>query len=119
MNDVNLPIRRLLYPLTREDKANFKKSSKLRLVILEIIRQRQSDTRQYNDLLDLLLNARYEDTGEAMSEDQIIDEVLILLFAGMKRLPIHFPGYCAMLHLKKKYWKKLLMLFIKLLYMTV
>jgi cytochrome P450 len=82
MNDINLPIRRLLYPLTREDKVNFKKSAKLRAVILEIIRQRQLDTKQYNDLLDLLLNARYEDTGEAMSEDQIIDEVLILLFAG-------------------------------------
>ena len=82
MNDINLPIRRILYPFTKEDKLNFKKSAKLRTVILEIIRQRQSDIRQYNDLLDLLLNARYEDTGGAMSEDQIIDEVLILLFAG-------------------------------------
>jgi cytochrome P450 len=82
MNDINLPIRRILYPFTKEDKVNFKKSKKLRAVILEIIHQRRSDTKQYNDLLDLLLNARYEDTGEAMSEDQIIDEVLILLFAG-------------------------------------
>lgn len=82
MNDINLPIRRLLYPLTREDRVNFKKSAQLRAVILEIIRQRQADTKQYNDLLDLLLNARYEDTGEAMTGDQIIDEVLILLFAG-------------------------------------
>jgi cytochrome P450 len=82
MNDINLPIRRLLYPLTREDQVNYKKSAKLRAIILEIIRQRQSDPKEYQDLLDLLLNARYEDTGEAMSEDQIIDEVLILLFAG-------------------------------------
>jgi cytochrome P450 len=82
MNDINLPIRRLLYPITREDRFNYKKSAKLRAIILEIIRQRQSDPKEYHDLLDLLLNARYEDTGEPMLEDQIIDEVLILLFAG-------------------------------------
>ncbi len=82
MNDINLPIRRLLYPITREDRVNLKKSVELRTIILEIIRQRKSDPKEYHDLLDLLLNARYEDTREAMSEDQIIDEVLILLFAG-------------------------------------
>jgi cytochrome P450 len=82
MSDINLPLRRLLYPITREDRVNYKKAKKLRAIILEIIQQRQSDPKEYHDLLDLLLNARYEDTGEAMSEDQIIDEVLILLFAG-------------------------------------
>ena len=82
MDDINLPIRRLLYPITREDRVNYKKSAQLRAVVQDIIRQRRSDPKEYHDLLDLLLNARYEDTGEAMKEDQVIDEVLILLFAG-------------------------------------
>jgi cytochrome P450 len=30
----------------------------------------------------MLLNARYEDTGQGMSEEQLISELLILLFAG-------------------------------------
>ncbi len=30
----------------------------------------------------MLLDARYEDTGEPMTESQIIDEILILLIAG-------------------------------------
>ena len=82
MDDVNLPIRRLLYPITREDRVNYKKSAQLKAIIQDIIRQRRSDPKEYHDLLDLLLNARYEDTGEPMKEDQVIDEVLILLFAG-------------------------------------
>ena len=82
MSDINLPIRRLLYPITREDRVNYRKSAKLRAVIKDIIRERRSDTKEYNDLLDLLLNARYEDNGQPMDEEQIIDEVLILLFAG-------------------------------------
>jgi cytochrome P450 len=82
MSDINLPVRRLLYPLTREDRVIYRKSAQLRAIILGIIKKRRSDHSVYHDLLDLLLNARYEDTGEPMNEEQIIDEVLILLFAG-------------------------------------
>jgi len=35
-----------------------------------------------NDLLQMLLDARYEDTGEAMSDAQLLDELNILLVAG-------------------------------------
>ena len=30
----------------------------------------------------MLLSARYEDTGEVMTEEQLIDEIHVLLFAG-------------------------------------
>ncbi|HEV3224783.1 MAG TPA: cytochrome P450 [Puia sp.] len=82
MSDINLPVRRILYPFTREDRLNYRKSAKLRAIILDIIQERRSDPGEYHDLLDLLLNARYEDNGLPMTEDQVIDEVLILLFAG-------------------------------------
>ncbi|QKG57062.1 cytochrome P450 [Hymenobacter sp. BRD128] len=35
-----------------------------------------------DDLLQMLLDARYEDTGEAMTENQLLDELNILLVAG-------------------------------------
>ena len=35
-----------------------------------------------DDLLQMLLDARYEDTGEPMTPDRLIDEALILLVAG-------------------------------------
>lgn len=46
-----------------------------------IIEERISSGEQVNDLLDMLLEARYED-GTAMSREQLIDEVLILFTAG-------------------------------------
>lgn len=82
VKDVNRPLRQLLYRITRQDKINLQRSERMRDIIRDIIRQRRLDAREYTDLLDMLLSARYEDTGEAMSEDQIIDEVLVLLLAG-------------------------------------
>ncbi|GAB2954178.1 cytochrome P450 [Hymenobacter coalescens] len=35
-----------------------------------------------DDLLQMLLDARYEDTGEAMTDEQVLDEAAILLVAG-------------------------------------
>ncbi|HMK05923.1 MAG TPA: cytochrome P450, partial [Flavobacterium sp.] len=37
---------------------------------------------KHNDLLDMLLETRYEDTGESMSTQQLIDEIKILFIAG-------------------------------------
>lgn len=82
IRDVNSPLRRFLYPITKIDRINQRKSLRLRKLILGILEQRRADPREYNDLLDLLLKVRYEDTGEPMAEDQVIDEILILLFAG-------------------------------------
>lgn len=82
IKDINKPVHRILYRFTREDRKHYKKSEKLRALIHAIMQQRLAEPREYNDLLDMLLQARYEDTGEPMSEEQIIDEVLILLFAG-------------------------------------
>ncbi len=44
--------------------------------------RRRSDASQENDLLTLLLDARDEDTGEAMDDDQLRDEVRTIFLAG-------------------------------------
>ncbi len=52
-----------------------------RSILQEIIDARRADTKQYGDLLDMLLDATYED-GTHMSDSQLIDEILVLFIAG-------------------------------------
>jgi len=80
--DVNQPLHRFFYPITGTETAQLKNAKRLREIFLEIISKRKESNKQYDDLLDMLLNSKYEDTGETMSNEQIVDEVLILIFAG-------------------------------------
>ncbi|MEM9338709.1 MAG: cytochrome P450 [Bacteroidota bacterium] len=63
------------------------KSRALKLVnesckdLLSIIHQRRKEGEK-GDLLDMLLEARYEDTGTCMSDQQLIFELMILFVAG-------------------------------------
>ncbi|WP_354580162.1 cytochrome P450 [Hymenobacter sp. UYP22] len=60
-------------------------SRELRELIRGYIRQRQAvspTAAPPDDLLQMLLDARYEDSQEPMSENQLLDEVNILLLAG-------------------------------------
>jgi cytochrome P450 len=68
--------------MSGEVRRNLKKAKDARAIIRNIIQERKRSDKKYNDLLDMLLDARYEDTGAPMHEDQIIDEILILLIAG-------------------------------------
>jgi len=82
VKDSNQPLSKLFYPITKAPSINVKKAERLKEIFKGIIRQRNSSGRAYADLLDMLLNSRYEDTGEKMSEEQITDELIILVFAG-------------------------------------
>lgn len=53
-----------------------------RSIIRQIIEQRKASGEVHDDLLDMLLATRYEDTGEPMSTKQLIDEISILFVAG-------------------------------------
>ncbi len=68
--------------LSGQVAANMKKSKRTRDILRGIVRERQASGKKFNDLLDMLLDARYEDTGEAMNEEQILDEIMILFIAG-------------------------------------
>lgn len=82
IRDTNKPLGRLLYPITGAKNASYKKAKRLREIIRGIIAERKTGNKENFDLLDMLLNSTYEDTGEKMPEEQVIDEVLILIFAG-------------------------------------
>ena len=59
-------------------------------IILDYIRRRRRSGESHDDLLQMLLDARYEDSGEGMTERQILDEATILLVAG------HETSACAL-----------------------
>jgi cytochrome P450 len=51
-------------------------------ILFGIIESRRQSGEQNDDLLNMLLESRYEDTGEGMSDLQLKDESLILFVAG-------------------------------------
>ena len=84
MDEANKPYKKLFYPFNNVEKKQYAKSERLRAILRDIIQERRNSTHTYTDILDMLLNSKYEDTGEGMTEQQIIDELLVLLFAGFE-----------------------------------
>jgi cytochrome P450 len=82
IRDIRQPHKSWWYKLSGEVNKNKRKAQRARDILRDIIRQRQEKHRKFNDLLDMLLDARYEDTGNPMNEEQILDEILILIIAG-------------------------------------
>lgn len=82
IKDLRQPHKSWWFKLLGEVKQNFKRAENARNIIRGIINTRKKSNQKFNDLLDMLLDARYEDTDEPMHEDQVIDEILIVLIAG-------------------------------------
>lgn len=58
-----------------------KLAEEARTILKGIVEERKASGERYDDLLDMLLETRYEDGG-GMSEEQLIDEILIIFTAG-------------------------------------
>lgn len=82
IKDIRQPHKSWWFSVSGEVAKNLKKAEGARQIIRAIIRRRKESSQKFDDLLDMLLDARYEDTGLPMEEDQVIDEILILLIAG-------------------------------------
>lgn len=82
IKDIRQPHKSWWFKLSGEVDKNLKKAEGARKIIRNMIRTRQDSGNKFDDLLDMLLDARYEDTGLPMEEHQVIDEILILLIAG-------------------------------------
>ena len=82
IKDLRQPHKSWWFKLSGEVRQNLKRAENARNIIRDIINTRKKSNEKFNDLLDMLLDARYEDTREPMHEDQVIDEILIVLIAG-------------------------------------
>jgi len=69
------------FSLSGEMKRELDLTIEARDVIRNKINQRKASKEKKGDLLDMLLDSKYDD-GSAMSEEQLIDEILILFTAG-------------------------------------
>jgi cytochrome P450 len=59
-----------------------RKSERSKAIIQRVLDKRRNSGEEKNDLLDMLIQSRYEDTGLPMSDQQLVDEMLILFIAG-------------------------------------
>ncbi|AUC74288.1 cytochrome P450 [Olleya sp. Bg11-27] len=62
-------------------KKHLKLSEEARTILKGIVAERKASGHRFDDLLDMLLETKYDD-GKGMSETQLIDEILIIFTAG-------------------------------------
>lgn len=82
VKELRQPHKRWWFNLSGQVKSKLKLSEESRQIILSVIEHRRSSGESHDDLLDMLLNAVYEDDGSKMTNEQLIDEILILFVAG-------------------------------------
>ena len=74
---------RILHQLRVKKSAAFKKNTELlNNIIFRIIRERRTSKSTYNDLLQMLMDAREEGTGEPLTDQELRDEVMTVFIAG-------------------------------------
>lgn len=81
VKEIREPYKKLSLFLGGEMNRHLKMVKESRVIIFDIIAQRRLAKESHDDLLQMLLDARYED-GSGMTDDQLIDEILILFVAG-------------------------------------
>ena len=69
------------FNLSGKTKKHLDLTQNSRTILRRLVEDRKRSNTKHDDLLDMLLNARYED-GSEMNESQLVDEILILFAAG-------------------------------------
>tara|TARA_R110002049_G_scaffold51108_3_gene144874 strand:+ start:43 stop:1377 length:1335 start_codon:yes stop_codon:yes gene_type:complete len=69
------------FNVSGEIKKHVDLTNEAREILKRIVNERRISNIKEHDLLDMLLDARYDD-GTAMEEEQLVDEILILFTAG-------------------------------------
>lgn len=82
IKEIRLPHKALWFSLSGQVKKHLELAEENNSIIREIIEQRVHSKDEINDLLNMLLETRYEDTGEGMSVSQLVDEIKVLFIAG-------------------------------------
>lgn len=82
VKEIRLPHKAWWFSLTGQVKKHLELAEENDRIIEGIIQDRNASNEEINDLLNMLLETRYEDTGEGMSVKQLIDEIKILFIAG-------------------------------------
>ncbi|MCK8522447.1 cytochrome P450 [Aquimarina sp. D1M17] len=81
IKEIRQPYKRWWFNISGQTKATLKLTKEARDILNDLIEERKRSDQRFDDLLDMLLEARYDD-GSAMDNEQLIDEILILFTAG-------------------------------------
>ncbi|MFW0739493.1 cytochrome P450 [Flavobacterium sp. T12S277] len=82
IKEIRLPHKAWWFSVSGQVAKHLELAEENNQIIQEIIEDRTTSGEAVNDLLQLLLETRYEDTGEGMSVKQLIDEIKVLFIAG-------------------------------------
>lgn len=82
IKEIRLPHKAWWFSISGQVKKHLKLADENNKIIQEIIEERIDSKTEVNDLLNMLLETRYEDSGEGMPVEQLIDEIKILFTAG-------------------------------------
>jgi len=80
--EVRIPLYTQVLNILGITDKNIRKSKQAKRIIQSVLDKRRNSGEEKNDLLDMLIHARYEDTQLPMSDEQLVDEMLILFIAG-------------------------------------
>ncbi len=69
------------FNLSGKIKKHISETQEARNILKKLVNERKQSGKREDDLLDMLLDARYED-GSPMEMEQLVDEILILFVAG-------------------------------------
>ncbi len=79
---IRLPFLNPIRRINGAYKKHFKILEEMDELLMEVIQQRRDAGTSNDDLLDMLLSVRYEDTEKGMTDRQLLDETKILFVAG-------------------------------------
>jgi cytochrome P450 len=82
IKEIRLPHKAWWFSVSGQVKKHLELAEENNSIIQEIIEERMSSKEEINDLLNMLLETRYEDTGEGMTVSQLVDEIKVLFIAG-------------------------------------
>jgi len=82
VKEVRMPLTNWWRRLNGSTARAHKIAAEARSMLQVIIDDRKSSQEGYDDLLDMLIGAQYEDTKTGMTDQQILDEAIILFVAG-------------------------------------
>ncbi len=88
VKEVRMPIFNFWRRLNGQTRKALGLADHAKKMIQDLIDERKRSEEKYGDLLDMLLDSKYEDTGESMSDEQILDEAIILFVAGYETTAI-------------------------------
>lgn len=82
VKEVRQPYKRWWFQISGSIKEHIHLAEGAREIIRQVIVERRKESDKPDDLLTMLLESTYEDTGLGMDDEQLIDECLILFVAG-------------------------------------